>query len=179
MRSLSSAGLLKQPKWGHLKDLHETLRLCESPLLYGEAHNMSWGPGQEGVVYNTEDNECCAFLSNKAQKRDAKIRFNGGLYNVPAWSVSILPGCKNVMFNTAQVNHQTTVMNMETVEEEHVVPFYNMQHSTFAWESSKEPIGAWGSNAFAKIGFKDHMNTTRDTSDYLWYTTRYSRTKPL
>ncbi|MCO5561332.1 hypothetical protein L7F22_014953 [Adiantum nelumboides] len=168
---LDEYGLLQQPKWGHLKDLHETLRLCEKPLLYGEVQKLTWGQGHEGAVYTTADNQCCAFLSNKDQKKDAQISYNGNTYHIPAWSVSILPDCKSVSFNTAQVNHQTTLMNMKMVEKAHVVPFYNTKFSSFVWESYNEPIGAWGSDAFTRVGLKDQMNTTRDTTDYLWYTT--------
>ena len=41
------AGLLNQPKWGHLSDLHKALRHCEKALLYGDSHNTSLGPLQE------------------------------------------------------------------------------------------------------------------------------------
>ena len=41
------AGLLRQPKWGHLADLHKALRMCEKPLLYGEATTMPLGPSRE------------------------------------------------------------------------------------------------------------------------------------
>lgn len=34
---------------------------------------------------------------------DAVVTFNGNSYHVPAWSVSILPDCKTVVFNSAQV----------------------------------------------------------------------------
>jgi hypothetical protein len=34
---------------------------------------------------------------------DATVNFNGNSYHLPAWSVSILPDCKNVVLNTAKV----------------------------------------------------------------------------
>ena len=30
------AGLLRQPKWGHLKDLHRAIKLCEPALVSGD-----------------------------------------------------------------------------------------------------------------------------------------------
>jgi hypothetical protein len=33
--------------------------------------------------------------------------------------------------------------------------------------------GLWGEADFIKNGFVDHINTTKDTTDYLWYTTRF------
>lgn len=40
------------------------------------------------------------------------------------------------------------------------------------WEIFVEKAGIWGEADFVKNGFVDHINTTKDTTDYLWYTTR-------
>ena len=37
----------------------------------------------------------------------------------------------------------------------------------------KENAGIWGSADFVKNGFVDHINTIKDTTDYLWHTTRF------
>ncbi|RVW21804.1 Beta-galactosidase 3 [Vitis vinifera] len=42
-----------------------------------------------------------AFISNVDEKEDKMIVFQNVL-SVPAWSVSILPDCKNVVFNTGE-----------------------------------------------------------------------------
>jgi len=57
----------------------------------------------QAAVYKTESGSCAAFLANVDTKSDATVTFNGKSYNLPAWSVSILPDCKNVAFNTAKV----------------------------------------------------------------------------
>jgi hypothetical protein len=41
------------------------------------------------------------------------------------------------------------------------------------WEVFVETAGIWGEADFIKNGFVDHINTTKDTTDYLWYTTRF------
>ncbi|KAI8008390.1 NPC intracellular cholesterol transporter 1 [Camellia lanceoleosa] len=46
---------------------------------------------------------CAAFLANVDSQRDATVNFNGNSYNLPAWSMSFLPDCKNVVLNTAKV----------------------------------------------------------------------------
>ena len=46
---------------------------------------------------------CVAFLANTDATRDDVVTFNGNSYHLPAWSVSILPDCKTVIFNSAQV----------------------------------------------------------------------------
>lgn len=40
-------GLLRQPKWGHLKDLHRAIKLCEPALISGDPTVMSLGNSQE------------------------------------------------------------------------------------------------------------------------------------
>lgn len=46
---------------------------------------------------------CAAFLANIGIQSDVTVIFNGKSFHLPAWSVSILPDCRNVVFNTAQV----------------------------------------------------------------------------
>lgn len=48
------AGILRQPKWGHLKDLHATIKLCEPALtaVDGSPQYVKLGPMQE---------VCCLF----------------------------------------------------------------------------------------------------------------------
>jgi hypothetical protein len=46
--------------------------------------------------------ECAAFLENSGP-RDVTIQFLNIPYQLPRKSISILPGCKNVAFNTGKV----------------------------------------------------------------------------
>lgn len=41
--SLSLAGLIRQPKWGHLKELHKAIKLCETALVSGDPVVTSLG----------------------------------------------------------------------------------------------------------------------------------------
>lgn len=56
----------------------------------------------QATVYKT-GSVCAAFLANVGTQSDATMNFNGNSYHLPAWSVSILPDCKNVVLNTAKV----------------------------------------------------------------------------
>lgn len=47
---------------------------------------------------------CAAFLSNYHLNSSARVTFNNRHYDLPPWSISILPDCKNVAFNTAKVS---------------------------------------------------------------------------
>ncbi|CAN4085370.1 unnamed protein product [Withania somnifera] len=148
------------PKWGHLKELHEVIKLCEHALLNNDPTLLSLDPLQEADVYKDASGACAAFLANMHDKNDKVVLFRNVSYHLPAWSVSILPDCKNVVFNTAKVGYQTSVVNMAPLD----------LHPT--WEVFKEKAGVWGVADFTKSGFVDHINTTKDTTDYLWYRTR-------
>ncbi|KAH9700708.1 Beta-galactosidase 8 [Citrus sinensis] len=100
---LDEYGLIRQPKWGHLKDLHKAIKLCEAALVATDPTYPSLGPNLEATVYKTGSGLCSAFLANIGTNSDVTVKFNGNSYLLPAWSVSILPDCKNVVFNTAKV----------------------------------------------------------------------------
>lgn len=40
-------GLVRQPKWGHLKELHKAIKQCENTLLFGNSTLLTFGPLQE------------------------------------------------------------------------------------------------------------------------------------
>lgn len=41
------SGLLREPKWGHLRDLHHALKLCSNALLWGTPSVQMFGHGLE------------------------------------------------------------------------------------------------------------------------------------
>ncbi|KAL7098815.1 hypothetical protein ACP275_09G042400 [Erythranthe tilingii] len=120
---INEYGLINQPKWGHLRDLHIAIKKCEEHLVNANSTQISLG-----------DNHEVSFLANYDSSSDATVTFRGKSYFLPAWSMSILPDCVNVIFNTAKV-------------------------------------GVWGNNSFDASGLLEQINTTRDISDFLWYTT--------
>ncbi|KAJ8641769.1 hypothetical protein MRB53_018463 [Persea americana] len=170
-------GNLRQPKWGHLKDLHKSIKLCEEAMIATDPTYISLGSGLEAHVYNTSSEACAAFLANTNIQSDATVIFNGNTYYLPAWSVSILPDCKNVVFNTAQINSQATRMKMRRPEPEtshqtskEIAGSCGMIQTAWSWVS--EPVGISKSNAFNASGLLEQINTTADVTDYLWYSIR-------
>lgn len=157
-------GLARWPKWGHLKELHSSIKSCEQALLNGNSTLLLLGPSQEADVYEDSSGACAAFISNMDDKNDRTVVFRNTAYFLPAWSVSILPDCKNVIFNTAKVGYQTSVVEM--------LPSDLQPSTSLKWDVFTEKVGIWDSADFSKIGLADHINTTKDTTDYLWYTTR-------
>uniref|UniRef100_A0A0C9RYA0 Beta-galactosidase n=1 Tax=Wollemia nobilis TaxID=56998 RepID=A0A0C9RYA0_9CONI len=168
-------GLLRQPKYGFLKELHKAIKLCEAALLNAEPMYNKLGSAQEAYVYKVGQGTCAAFLANIDTHSDATVMFNGNSYHLPAWSVSILPDCKNVILNTAQITSQATSVQMKfinsTLGTSSSKKMVGSEMVSPNWSWLKEPIGTWGSNAFSKSTLLEQINTTGDSTDYLWYTT--------
>ncbi|KAM7483837.1 hypothetical protein LguiB_008420 [Lonicera macranthoides] len=156
---LDEYGLLRQPKWGHLKDLHRAIKLCEPALVSGDPTVRSLGNYQEAHVFKAKNGACAAFLANYNQHSFAKVAFGNMHYNLPPWSISILPDCKNTVYNTARIGAQSAQMKMTPVG------------GRFSWQSYNDELTSYGDNTFTTIGLLEQINTTRDISDYLWYMT--------
>ncbi|KAM0869002.1 hypothetical protein ACQ4PT_040960 [Festuca glaucescens] len=126
---------------------------------------QSDAPDPVADVYTDHSGGCAAFLANIDSENDKVVTFRNIQYDLPAWSVSILPDCKNVVFNTAKVRSQTLMMDMvpETLQASQPDP----------WSIFTETIGIWDKKDFVQNGFVDHINTTKDSTDYLWYTTSF------
>ncbi|KAL3512977.1 hypothetical protein ACH5RR_025694 [Cinchona calisaya] len=166
-------GLARFPKWGHLKDLHRAIKLCENALLSNEPSLLSLGPLQEADVYEDRSGNCAAFIANMDDKNDKIVQFRNMSYHLPAWSVSILPDCKNVVFNTAKVGSQTSVVEMVPSNFTVSTLSPNKDIKGLTWEVFDEKAMIWGEADFTQNGFADHINTTKDTTDYLWYSTSF------
>ncbi|KAH7833498.1 hypothetical protein Vadar_006946 [Vaccinium darrowii] len=174
-------GLLRQPKWGHLKDLHAAIKLCEPALVAVDSPQyITLGPKQEAHVYRENKSRCSAFLANIDERDSATVTFFGQVYTLPPWSVSILPDCRKTVFNTAKIGAQTSVKTTEcslplstNVSVLQQLPSQDkVSLISETWTTVKEPIGAWGEDNFTVRGILQHLNVTKDRSDYLWYMTR-------
>ncbi|XP_072963925.1 beta-galactosidase 15 isoform X2 [Typha angustifolia] len=184
-------GLLSQPKWGHLKDLHAAIKLCEPALTVVDdgPQYVKLGPMQEAHIYASHkvdtskslpDNVsiCSAFLANIDEHKSVSVAIFGKVYNLPPWSVSILPDCRNVAFNTAKVGAQVSIKTVESgspsfsnaSEPGHLLLHEKKFHLN-TWLTLREPVGTWADNSFTAQGILEHLNVTKDTSDYLWYIT--------
>ncbi|WCJ26958.1 Beta-galactosidase [Euphorbia peplus] len=161
-------GFIRQPKWGHLRDLHKAIKQCEEYLISSDPTQKQLGKNLEAHIYYKSSDDCAAFLANFDSKSDANVTFNGKSYFLPAWSVSILPDCKNVIFNTAKVVSQT---NLGDVSRSHSRSFDEISLEKTIWSWYEEEVGIWGNNSFTKKGLLEQINTTKDISDFLWYST--------
>lgn len=174
-------GLIRQPKWDHLRRLHQVIKSCESALVYGELTVASLGNDQQSYVYRTKSGACAAFLANNGTKSNAAVEFDGLHYDLPAWSISILPDCKTEVYNTARVSGKPNKIRMEQVRgfswKSYNEQTVSIDVSTFTptgllerMNMSKEIIDH-DKITFAETGLLEQVNVTRDLTDYLWYTT--------
>ncbi|KAJ4825001.1 Beta-galactosidase 15 [Turnera subulata] len=163
---LDEYGNLNQPKWGHLKQLHDILHSMEETLTYGNISSIDYGNSVWGTIYATKNASSC-FFGNANSTSDATINFQGNDYDVPAWSVSILPDCKVEGYNTAKVNAQTSIMVKESNSAEE-------EPASLKWswrpENNDKTI-LFGRGEATANQLLDQKTAASDTSDYLWYMT--------
>ncbi|KAJ8420168.1 hypothetical protein Cgig2_000258 [Carnegiea gigantea] len=167
-------GLLRQPKWGHLKELHTVIKASSKTLLEGQQSNFALGQLQEAYVFQDETEGCVAFLVNNDTNNVATIEFQNGSYDLPPRSISILPNCSNEVFNTAKVTAESgkriTKLNVAL-------------NSAERWKAFSDPIPNFSDTSLETGALLEHMSLTKDKSDYLWFTIRFqpdsSCTKPV
>ncbi|KAF3639679.1 Beta-galactosidase 5 [Capsicum annuum] len=94
--------LIREPKYSHLKELQRVIKLCEQALISSDPKVTSLGSSQEAHVFSSGKGSCVAFLSNYDSNSAARVVLNNKHFNLPPWSISILPNYSRVAFNTAK-----------------------------------------------------------------------------
>ncbi|CAL4953450.1 unnamed protein product [Urochloa decumbens] len=162
---LDEYGLIWQPTWAHLRELHAAVKQSAEPLLWGTYSNHSFGQQQEGHVFATES-ECVAFLVNFDKHKVATIQFGEEVFQLAPKSISILSQCRELVFETGKINAQHGLRTAQVVQ--------SLNHID-RWKIFKEPIPTVPSK-ISNGGDKlyEHLSTTKDETDYLWYLTAYN-----
>ncbi|XP_037492385.1 beta-galactosidase [Jatropha curcas] len=167
-------GNLNQPKWGHLKNLHEALYSMKDHIVYGDKTDIDCGQNKWATIFSYQGKRSC-FFSN-IDYNDQTLTFEGADLFLPGWSVSLSPDCFHEVYNTAKVNAQTSVMVNRPIHpvDEDDTPY------KLEWQSTPEQIvhinrnGNLDSGAFvASNAVLDQKTVTNGTSDYLYLLTLY------
>ncbi|KAK6115296.1 hypothetical protein DH2020_007565 [Rehmannia glutinosa] len=141
-----------EPKYGHLKELHKAIKLCEHALVSSDPNVTSLGNSQQAYVFSSGQGNCAAFLSNFDSNSAVRVMFNNMHYNLPPWSVSILPDCRNVVFNTAKdttlIEESSTFTAIGLLEQINVT----RDNSDYLWYTTSIDIGS--SESFLRGGQK-------------------------
>lgn len=165
---LDEYGLMRQPQWGHLTELHGAIKSCSKALLYGTPVDTSLGPLQQAIVFRGSQGICAAFLINN-DTRSTRILFQNIPFVLPPKSISILPDCKTAVFNTAETSTKVSTRTM-TINQK--------LDSSDKWQEYQEEIISFDMTSFRANTLLDHMNITKDASDYVWYTFRVQQDTP-
>ncbi|CAI9097865.1 OLC1v1034378C1 [Oldenlandia corymbosa var. corymbosa] len=163
---LNEYGLPNQPKWGHLKQLHEVILSFEKIITHGnfvtrDFDNAGWKREMTEVTYQGE--KLCFFANGEYETYT--FHYEGLEFPVLPWSVSIAQDCATEVFNTARVNVTKEVME------------YNKQQGPLEWTWRAERVEQLKDQSAKEksVTFADELleqkSVTNDTSDYLWYMT--------
>ncbi|KAJ4708641.1 Beta-galactosidase [Melia azedarach] len=153
-------GMLSEPKWGHLRDLHKAIKSSEATILSSDAIVIPLGVNQEAHEFRPNTGACAAFLANY-NAYPVKVKYGDTLYDLPPWSISILPDCKTAVFNTATITARKTTKKMTPA-----------LGNALTWESYNEGIASSSdSGTFTLDGLHEQTVFTKDNTDYLWYMT--------
>ncbi|XP_021902002.1 beta-galactosidase-like [Carica papaya] len=160
---LDEYGNLNQPKWGHLKQLHAAIKQGEKILTSGTATTRNVDHNIDLTTYANNAGERFCFLSNIDGSKDVNVDLQqDGKFMVPAWSVSILLGCKTEIYNTAKVYTPTVVYAKKNQDPTKL---------SWAWvpEAMDETLDGKGDTKANEL--LDQKDAASDASDYLWYMT--------
>ncbi|KAJ6683783.1 hypothetical protein OIU85_007475 [Salix viminalis] len=167
---LDEYGNLNQPKWGHLKALHEILMSLEKTLTYGSVEHHDYQNLQYVTVYSYQGNRTC-FMST-SNNYDFHLNFEGNDYVIPAWSVSILPDCYTEVYNTAKVNAQTSIMVKKPnvgEDPDRLEWVWRPEHALHVDRKGSLK----GSSTLVANELLDQKRVTNGSSDYLWLLTSF------
>ncbi|CAD5194786.1 unnamed protein product [Musa acuminata subsp. malaccensis] len=165
---LDEYGNIRQPKWGHLKQLHSAIKMMEKILTYGEVNTTQLGNALAVTKFSINETSSGCFLTNANQSNDANATYNGNTYLVPSRSISILPDCEKEVYNTAKVTTQTSLMVNKPVKSTKL---------SWKWHSEIMEDTLNGKGSFSNESLLEQIMTTGDASDYLWYMTSVTLNK--
>ena len=92
------AGLLRQPKWGHLKDLHRAIKLCEPALVSADPVVTSIGNYQQvefNIRFRWEKIYIChlKFVGKQTLFKILYVNLIGSCIQIKIWRLCYIP-CK-------------------------------------------------------------------------------------
>lgn len=161
---LDEYGLERMPKWSHLRDVHKALLLCRKSILGGVPTVQKLNEFHEIRTYEKPGTEiCAAFITNNHTREAATITFRGNKYLLPAHSISVLPDCKTVVYNTQSIVSQHNARNFER----------SPAANNFQWEMFSEAIPTTKKLPINQKLPAELYSLLKDTTDYAWYTTSF------
>ncbi|CAO2815605.1 unnamed protein product [Amaranthus hypochondriacus] len=156
---LDEYGLRREPKWSHTRDLHYAINLCKKAILTGKYHVEVYSKKLEARYYERQ-NLCAAFLWNNESHEKKTIKFKGREFTLPPKSISILPDCKTVVFNTDSLVSQHSAREFVRSEK---------ANKKLKWEKTQEGLPT-KFDTYSRMPLEQFQHV-EDKTDYLWYKT--------
>ncbi|XP_047162343.1 beta-galactosidase 13-like [Vigna umbellata] len=161
---LDEYGLQREPKWSHLRDVHKAVLLSRKAILGGDPNVEKLNEFHEIRTFEKlGTNLCAAFITNNHTTDAATINFRGTNYFLPPHSISVLPDCKTLVYNTQSIVSQHNSRNYERS------PIAN----NFQWEMFNEAIPTTKKMDMYQNIPAELYSLLKDTTDYAWYTTSF------
>ncbi|CAJ1973023.1 unnamed protein product [Sphenostylis stenocarpa] len=165
---LDEFGLRREPKWSHLRDVHKALLFCRRAIHGGVPTVEKLNEFHEIRIFERPgSNICAAFITNNHTTLDATVNFRGINYFLPAHSISVLPDCKTVVYNTRSIVSQHNARNYER----------SAIANNFQWEMFNEAIPTIKKMDLYQRLPAELYSLLKDTTDYAWYTTSFELTQ--
>ncbi|PWA94112.1 hexose transporter family protein [Artemisia annua] len=79
-------GLLRQPKYDHLKELHKAIKSSERAILSADPAFVSLGTYEQAHVFSSKTGGCAAFTTNYHLNSSTTVTFRKKCYTLPPWS---------------------------------------------------------------------------------------------
>lgn len=156
-------GFANEPKYSHLKALHEVINANSEIILNGQITRTIRDDSILVTSFNSPANNSIApklvLISNTNAKKAATVQFEGKPYDVPKWSVTfVVDG--TVVYNTAKIQAASTKQVLKEVAS---------PRKTF---SIREQIGIWDESLVVESKEPlDQITLTKDLTDYCLYQT--------
>lgn len=126
----------------------------------------------QAVVFQTKSGGCAAFLMNNDSKTDALVVFQNATYGLPPSSISILPDCKNVAFNTAKacfLRLSTSILNLLKQRRQYVLLLEVYFCNLFFWTGNHTIQYQINSTSY-QVKYSQKMETIyRGCPQFWWY----------
>jgi hypothetical protein len=178
---INEYGLRNEPKYSLLQQLHEIIRSNEKTLLdQMPPEPIAIDSTCEVHVYSEEASNCIAFLSNWNEKTDCVVNVDEGGVLIDSvvvnpWSVTIMKGndCRSldIIYNT-----KTSIADAEPENQLTGIPF---EEVSFTLTSVKgEVIPSINVPIVTSPSALEQLSVTKDSTDYLWYSTQVSLILP-
>ena len=161
---LDEYGMERQPKWSHLRDAHKAMLLCRKAILGGVPTVQKLNDYHEVRIFEKPGTStCAAFITNNHTNQAATISFRGSNYFLPAHSISVLPDCKTVVYNTQNIVSQHNKRNFVK----------SAVANNLKWEVFLEAIPSSKKLESNQKVPLELYTLLKDTTDYGWYTTSF------